>query len=103
MNPGIIDKSKQAEADIAVLEVKVENIEDKIGMLKLDIKDLSNTFAQHAENEIEMIQDMQKSNELTYKSLAEKISNIEKWRWMLMGAGIVIGSLGYDTIAKLLK
>ena len=103
MNPGIIDKSKQAEADIAVLEVKVENIEEKIGMLKLDIKDLSNTFAQHAENEIEMIQDMQKSNELTYKSLAEKISNIEKWRWMLMGAGIVIGSLGYDTIAKLLK
>ena len=103
MNPGIIDKSKQAEADIAVLEVKVENIEEKIGMLKLDIKDLSNTFAQHAENEIEMIQDMQKSNELTYKSLAEKISNIEKWRWMLMGAGIVIGSLGYDTVAKLLK
>jgi hypothetical protein len=35
--------------------------------------------------------------------MAEKISSLEKWRWMLMGAGIVIGSLGYDTVAKLLK
>jgi hypothetical protein len=38
-----------------------------------------------------------------HKSMAEKILSLEKWRWMMMGAGIVIGSLGFDTIAKLLK
>jgi hypothetical protein len=35
--------------------------------------------------------------------MSEKISALEKWRWMMMGAGVVIGSLGFDTIAKLLK
>jgi carbamoyl-phosphate synthase small subunit len=35
--------------------------------------------------------------------LASKVSALEKWRWMLMGAGIVLGSLGFDMVAKLLK
>jgi hypothetical protein len=38
-----------------------------------------------------------------HRELGSKVSALEKWRWMLMGAGIVIGSLGFDTIAKLLK
>jgi len=38
-----------------------------------------------------------------HKELGSKISALEKWRWMMMGAGIVIGSLGFDTVANLLK
>ena len=46
---------------------------------------------------------MQDASESAHKSLSEKISSLEKWRWMMMGAGIVIGSLGFDTLSKLLK
>jgi hypothetical protein len=35
--------------------------------------------------------------------MSDKISALEKWRWMMMGAGIVLGTLGYDTVAKLLN
>jgi hypothetical protein len=35
--------------------------------------------------------------------MSDKILSLEKWRWMMMGAGVVIGSLGFDTIATLLK
>jgi len=38
-----------------------------------------------------------------HKSMSDKISALEKWRWMMMGAGVVLGTLGYDTVAKLLK
>jgi hypothetical protein len=98
-----INKTQKTETDIAVLGVKVENIEDKIGELKIDIKDVRDTLDKHSEENIKMIKDMQNSNAQAHKTMAEKISSLEKWRWMLMGAGVVIGSLGYDTVAKLLR
>jgi chromosome segregation ATPase len=98
-----ISKTQKTQTDIAVLEVKVENIEEKIGELKTDIKDVRDTLDKHSEEHILMIKDMQESSAAAHKSMAEKISSLEKWRWMLMGAGIVIGSLGYDTVAKLLN
>jgi len=50
-----------------------------------------------------MIKAMEQSAQTAHIELSKKISALEKWRWMLMGAGVVIGSLGYDTVAKLLK
>jgi hypothetical protein len=47
---------------------------------------------------------MRKKIVIAHKVYGAKVSALEKWRWMMMGAGIVvIGSLGFDTIAKLLK
>jgi chromosome segregation ATPase len=96
-------KTQKTETDIAVLQVKVETIEDKLGDLKSDIKDVREALDKHSQDHSLMIKNMQDSNSSAHKSMAEKISSLEKWRWMMMGAGIVIGSLGYDTIAKLLK
>lgn len=98
-----LNKAQKAETDIAVLQVKVENIEEKVGELKNDIKDVRDALDKHSEDHTKMIKEMQDSSTAAHKSMSEKISSLEKWRWMMMGAGIVIGSLGYDTIAKLLK
>jgi hypothetical protein len=46
---------------------------------------------------------MKDASSNAHKSMSDKISALEKWRWMMMGAGIVLGSLGYDTISNLLK
>ncbi len=96
-------KTQKTETDIAVLQVKVENIEEKVGELKIDIKDVRDTLDKHSEEHISMIKDMQNSSAAAHKSMSDKISSLEKWRWMMMGAGVVIGSLGYDTVAKLLQ
>lgn len=98
-----LNKVQKNEMDIAILEVKVQNIEEKIGELKLDVKDVRDALDKHSEGQINMIKDMQDASEDAHKALSQKISSLEKWRWMMMGAGIVIGSLGYDTVAKLLK
>lgn len=94
---------QQAETDIAVLQVQVQNIEEKVGELKEDIKDLSHGIDHHAEETQRTLKEMKESNSLAHKQMSDKISALEKWRWMMMGAGIVIGSLGFDTVAKLLK
>lgn len=98
-----LNKSQKNETDIAVLEVKVENIEEKISELKEDIKDVRDALEKHSENQMDVIKEIQDASETAHTALSKKISSLEKWRWMMMGAGVVIGSLGYDTVAKLLK
>ena len=96
-------KAQQTETEVAILQVQVKNIEEKVGEIKEDVKGLRDSLEQHSREHSEMIQEMQSASASAHKSLSEKISAIEKWRWMMMGAGIVIGSLGFETIAKLLQ
>lgn len=91
------------ETEIAVLQVQVKNIEEKVGEIKEDLKSVHECLDRNSEEMKQMIKELQESDTKAHASLAQKVSALEKWRWMMMGAGIVIGSLGFDTVAKLLK
>lgn len=95
-------KFQQTETEVAVLQVQVQNIEDKVGEIKEDMKDLRQTIENHADENQKMLKEMKDASSTAHKAMSDKITALEKWRWMMMGAGIVLGSLGYDTIAKLL-
>ena len=97
---GMINKT---ETEVAVLQVQVQNIEEKVNDIKSDVKDLQKSIDEHAEITADTLKDMREASSTAHKSMADKISSLEKWRWMMMGAGIVLGTMGYDTVAKLLK
>ena len=96
-------KFQQTETEVAVLQVQVENIENKVGEIKQDVKDLRQTIENHAEENQKMLKEMKDASATAHKAMSDKVGALEKWRWMMMGAGIVLGTLGYDTVAKLLK
>jgi hypothetical protein len=50
-----------------------------------------------------MLKSMREQDVKEHSELASKISVLEKWRWMMMGAGIIIGSLGFPTVSAILK
>jgi hypothetical protein len=50
-----------------------------------------------------MLKSMREQDVKEHSELASKISVLEKWRWMMMGAGIIIGSLGFPTLSAILK
>jgi DNA-binding ferritin-like protein len=93
----------QSETEIAVLQVQVKNIEDKVGEIKEDLKQIHECLDRNAEETRNLLKEMREEDSQAHDKLASKVSALEKWRWMLMGAGVVIGSLGFDAIAKLLK
>lgn len=93
----------KTETDVAVLQVQVDDIKSDIGEIKADIKDLNSTIVKSNEDTHKLLKEMQDSSTSAHKSMSDKINTLEKWRWMMMGAGIVLGTLGYDTVAKLLK
>ena len=93
----------QTETEIAVLQIQVKNIEDKVGEIKEDLKQIHDCMDRNAEETRELLTAMRSEDTLAHEKLASKVSALEKWRWMMMGAGVVVGSLGFDAIAKLLK
>ena len=95
--------TKKTETDVAVLQVQVENITNDISEIKADIKDVNTCIQKNNEETHKFLKEMKEASAQAHKAMSDKIGTLEKWRWMMMGAGIVIGSLGFDTIAKLLK
>ena len=93
----------QPETEIALLQFQVKNLEDKIGELKLDLKALHDAIEANAEETRKMLKSMREQDVKEHTELASKISVLEKWRWMMMGAGIIIGSMGFPTVSALLK
>jgi len=93
----------QTKTEIAVLQVQVKNIEDKVGEIKEDLKSVHECLDRNSAEMKELIKEMQDADSQAHVALSQKVSALEKWRWMMMGAGIVIGSLGFDTLGKLLK
>ena len=96
-------KMPKTETEVAVLQVQVQNITDDISEIKANIKDIHTEMVKNNDDTKLMLKGMKDASSHAHQAMSDKITALEKWRWMLMGAGVVIGSLGFDTIAKLLK
>jgi ubiquitin C-terminal hydrolase len=95
--------AQTTKTEIAVLQVQVKNIEQDVNEIKSSLKDMHECLDRNATETREMLKEMRDEDTKAHKELGSKVSALEKWRWMMMGAGIVIGSLGFDTVANLLK
>jgi hypothetical protein len=88
------------DADIAVLQVEFKNLDKKFDTdfieLKGQVKDVSEKMDKHYDSTQQLIRDFQESNLNSHAEMSQKIAGLEKWRWMLIGAGIALGSLGYS-------
>jgi len=95
--------AQTTKTEIAVLQVQVKNIEQDVSEIKTSIKEMHECLDRNAHETRDLLTSMRNEDVAAHKELGSKVSALEKWRWMMMGAGIVIGSLGFDAIAKLLK
>ena len=95
--------AQTTKTDIAVLQVQVKNIEQDVSEIKSSLKEMHTELVSNADETRKMLKEMREEDTAAHKELASKVSALEKGRWMLMGAGIVLGSLGFDMLAKLLK
>ena len=111
---------------IAKLEAQVESIRDDVTELKSDVKDLHSRITTGNREIMDKIEGMSESldkklnqNAITstqqhleiektvrkdIEELENKISTIEKWKWMIVGGAIVLGYIigNLDPITKIL-
>jgi hypothetical protein len=103
MATGRTIKMPKTETDIAVLQVQVKNIEQDVSEIKASLKDMHECIDRNATETRDLLKEMRDEDTKAHKELGSKVSALEKWRWMMMGAGVVLGSIGFDMIAKMLK
>ena len=93
---------QQYDTDIAVLKVEFKNLDQKFDTaledVKADIKTNTDLIKEGNASTHKMLNDFNKSNQESHDLMAVKITALERWRWMLMGAGLVLGSVGYSLI-----
>lgn len=90
------------ETEVAVLQVQYKNLDEKVEELKDEMKDMRGSLEKHSAEHTGMMKEMTQQAKEAHSELSKKISALEKWRWMLMGAGVVIGALGWPAIGKIL-
>jgi septation ring formation regulator EzrA len=95
--------AQTTKTEIAVLQVQVQNIEQDVSEIKSSLKEMHECIDRNAHETRDMLKEMREEDTKAHRELGSKVSALEKWRWMMMGAGIVLGSLGFDMIAKMLK
>ena len=83
-----------AETEIAVLNVQFENLAEKVGDIRTDIKALSDSIQTSTKATNDSIKSLQTATTKAHGELSVKISRLEKWKWMLMGAGTTVGIIG---------
>jgi hypothetical protein len=66
--------------------------------VKADVKEVSEKLDKHNEGTHSLLREFQATNVSQHYEMAAKIAGLEKWRWMLIGAGCVLGGLGYSGI-----
>lgn len=84
------------DTEVAVLQVRIGNVEEKFNDIKEDLKSVDIKLDKNAETSHKILKEI-------HIGLEKKISALEKWSWMIMGAGVVIGYLGIDTILKIFQ
>jgi uncharacterized coiled-coil DUF342 family protein len=92
---------KQTETDIAVLQVQYSNLTEKVDDLKTGLKEMRDIIDENNTSTQAMMTSFQKTNVDSHTELAKKITALEKWKWMLMGAGVLAGSAAGPSFLKL--
>ena len=97
-----VQKLKETETEVAVLQVQYGYLNEKVDDIKTGLKDLTTHIDNQTESTHNLIKEFQTENKTQHDDVNKKIAALEKWRWMLMGAGVALGALGWPTLSGLL-
>lgn len=103
MSTNAAKRVEQAETEIAVLQVRINVIDEKVDELKAEVKDLHDCLDRNMDETKVILKEFQEANKQSHDELAEKLGNMEKIKWMLMGAAAVLGATGVEAFKMFLK
>ena len=88
--------------EVAVLQSEVKNLHEKVDELKIDVRDLHDCLDRNMNETREFLEKFQAESNKQHNELADKVSSIEKIKWMLMGAAAILGATGVEAVQMFL-
>ena len=102
MATAVRKKFEQTVTDVAVLQLEVNNLHEKVDELKIDVRDLHDCLDRNMNETREFLEKFQAESNRHHNELADKVSSIEKIKWMLMGAAAILGATGVEAVQMFL-
>ena len=102
MATAVRKKFEQTVTDVAVLQLEVNNLHEKVDELKIDVRDLHDCLDRNMNETREFLEKFQAESNRQHNELADKVSSIEKIKWMLMGAAAILGATGVEAVQMFL-
>jgi FtsZ-binding cell division protein ZapB len=96
-------KLEQTVTDVALLQLEVENLHEKVDELKTDVKDLHECLDRNMEETKTLMKEYNEISMKQHEELSEKVSGFEKIKWMLMGAAALLGATGVEAVQMFLS
>jgi polyhydroxyalkanoate synthesis regulator phasin len=88
--------------DVALLQKEVNHLHGKVDELKGDVKDLHECLDRNMYETREFLEKFQAESNKQHGELSEKVSGIEKIKWMLMGAAAILGATSVEAVKMFL-
>lgn len=87
------------ENQVSTINASVEKLEKKIDSNYVTLHerisslrdDLHNSIEVKHDRVMEKLDEQSKASSSQHSAIAQKVQSLEKWRWMIMGAAIVVG------------
>jgi chromosome segregation ATPase len=89
-------EQRNVQTDLAVLQTEFKNLNEKFDDIKQDVKALDIKMESYAETTYALLKEVQRETHSQHNVIEEKVNHLERWRWMMMGAGVGLGALGYS-------
>ena len=93
----LTDVSNTLNKIIAVQESRIDTQEKSIEIVHKRISDMKEEIHidmnSHYETILEELKEMKQEQRKHAEEMSSRVSNLEKWRYVVMGAGIVVGFL----------
>jgi len=102
MAAAVRKRFEQTVTDVALLQLEVSNLHEKVDELKSDVKDLHECLDRNMTETKEFLKEFQEQQSKQHEELADKVSGIEKIKWMLMGAAAILGATGVEAVQMFL-
>ena len=102
MATAVRKKFEQTVTEVAVLQSEVNNLHEKVDELKIDVRDLHDCLDRNMNETREFLEKFQAESNKQHNELADKVSSIEKIKWMLMGAAAILGATGVEAVQMFL-
>jgi FtsZ-binding cell division protein ZapB len=96
-------KFEQTVTEVAVLQLEVENLHEKVDELKTDVKDLHDCLDRNMIETKALLKEFQDISTKQHEELSDKVSGFEKIKWMLMGAAALLGATGVEAVQMFLS
>lgn len=84
----LINVSQNVEKLEEKVETQYANLHLRISDLKDDLRDEMN---EKHRDVVDMLSEHMKNEKENNRIISDKLSHMEKWRWMIMGAAVVVG------------